>query len=556
MSDSNTSNNKKTKKTEEKQEKVMTKYDLKVQRRKEEKEKEKRDKRIGTILGVLVVAALVCVVASFPIRTYLTVNGTYVTVGGEKVSRVEFDYHYNLEKNNYISANSMMFYYMGIDLSSDISGYMYSEDMTFKDLFEEMAVDSIARNKALIKEAQAAGFTYDTTEEYGEYMDKLKQYASEDGITAKAYIQNLYGVYATESRVKPFVKDAMYANAYYNSLLDTMVPTQDEIQQYYEEHKANYDSVDYRVLMVDAELPTAPTELADPVETPAPTEGAAADQTPAPSTDPSDGGETAYQPSEAEIEAAMAEAKAEAEKLEKTVKTEGEQKVGIPQSEVLYMLRSWLFDDERKAGDTTVIENSSSHRYYVLAFEKRYREETLSADIRVIMTADGNGQAILDEWKGGAATEASFAELCDKYNDPEAPEGGLYEAMVSSGLPDEIRNWISDSGRASGDTVLLSPEGDEYAYVIYYVAPNRAEWMISIESTLQTQKAEEYTDALIDTMPVEDKKGNLNYLKVYAAREAAENAQNTEAPAEGSDENPSGSAAPAEGSGENPVSSN
>ena len=77
--------------TEQTEEKVMTKYDRKMQQRKEQKEKEKREKRRNTIIGVVVVAALVCLVASFPIRTYLAVNETYVTVGGEDISKVEFD---------------------------------------------------------------------------------------------------------------------------------------------------------------------------------------------------------------------------------------------------------------------------------------------------------------------------------------------------------------------------------------------------------------------------------------------------------------------------------
>ena len=64
--------NKGTKDTEEKQSKIVTKYDRKVERRKEQKAKEERDKKISRITGIVLAAALVCFVASFPIRTYLT----------------------------------------------------------------------------------------------------------------------------------------------------------------------------------------------------------------------------------------------------------------------------------------------------------------------------------------------------------------------------------------------------------------------------------------------------------------------------------------------------
>lgn len=525
--------------TGEKQGKIVTRYDLKVERRKQQKAKEEREKKIARITGIVLAVVLVCFVASFPIRTLMTVNGTYITVDGEKVTKVEFDYYYNIAMSNYLNGQGAWLYYAGIDLSGDLSKQMYSEDMSFKDFFDEMAVELISQNKALEREGRAAGFAYDTAEKYQDYMESLKENAKQEGVTAKVYIQGSYGPYATESRVKPFVEEMMYANAYYESVVKAMDISQDEIQQYYDENKNNYDLIDFRLASVSAELPKEPTELADPVESAAPADGTGTG---------TEGSQGEYEPSEAEIAAAMEKAKAEADSMEKTIKTEGEQTVGAFYSDVTYLLRDWLFSEDRKPGDTTVIEDSTAHRYYVLGFEKRYRNESLSADARVIMTNGGNGQEILDEWKSGEATEASFAELSDKYNDPAitSVEGGLYEGMLVSSLIDELKAWFSDSSRAKGDTAVISPEGDSYSYVVYYVAPNREEWILSIENTLRSSRATEYIDGLVDSVAVEDKKGNLNYLKVYAKRE--ENAK-----AEGEDSqdgnSPENTASP-EGSGE------
>ena len=79
---------KETQKAEQTPEKVVTKYDLKVRRRQELKEKEKREQRISKIVCIVMLAAVVCLVASFPIRNWLMVNGTYLQVDGEKISRV------------------------------------------------------------------------------------------------------------------------------------------------------------------------------------------------------------------------------------------------------------------------------------------------------------------------------------------------------------------------------------------------------------------------------------------------------------------------------------
>ena len=264
---------------------------------------------------------------------------------------------------------------------------------------------------------------------------------------------------------------------------------------------------------IDAELPTEPTELADPVE-----------ETQEDNADGEDGSgeEKAYEPSEAEIEAAMAEAKEKADKAVETVKEDGELRENVRKSSATYLLQDWLFDEARKAGDTTVIEDSGSHRYYVVEFENRYLDETLSVDMRMVRTDAETGQAMLEEWKAGAATEESFAELCDKYNDPAngAAEGGLVEAATSSSMPSDLSSWTQDESRAAGDTAVITPEGSENTYVLYYKGTNEAEWILSIRQTLINQKMSAYVAELTAEGKVDDPKGNLNYLKVQAAAES------------------------------------
>lgn len=143
-------------------EKVVTKYDLKVQRREAEKAQAKKDKLVGNIMGAVIVAALFCLVVSFPIRNYLAVNETYAKVNGEKISRVEFDYNYNIALNNYLNQYGSYMSMFGMDLSGDLSQQMYSEELTFQDFFTQLAIESISENKALLSEAKAAGFSYDT----------------------------------------------------------------------------------------------------------------------------------------------------------------------------------------------------------------------------------------------------------------------------------------------------------------------------------------------------------------------------------------------------------
>lgn len=500
-------NKPKASESQEKKEKVLTRYDLKMQRRKEQKEREEREKKITTIVGILIVAALACVVASFPIRSYLTVHGTYIMAADEKVSRVEFDYNYNLAMGSYLNQNYYLMSLMGIDLSGDLSRQMYSDTLTWQDFFEQRAVDNLLQGKALKRELEAAGFTYDVTEDYEEYLQMLRDGAAEEGMTLNAYVRELYGPYATESRIRKFVQEAILTGAYYDSVAESKTPSDEEIQAYYENDKDSFDSVDYRQILVEAELPTEPTALADPVEETE--EDADAEE------------ETEYVPSEAEISFAMAQAMAEAEEVEKTVLTKGELNENLTQSEISYLLRDWLFDSARVSGDTTIIEDSTYNRYYVVAFVDRYLDNSPSADVRVIMTENGDEQTIFEEWKAGEATEESFAVLADRYNDSLEIEGGLLEALIPTNMPEVMADWIFDGTRTSGDTTVIASEEEGVAYVIYYVGKNDPAWKLSIKSTLLSETMSAYMEEIVQGLEVKDPHGNLYYLQVQAMEEAA-----------------------------------
>lgn len=503
---------------EQTEQKVMTKYDRKVQKRKEDKEKEKKEERISTAVGIVFLVALVCLVASFPIRTYLATHETYVVINGEEVNKVEFDYVYNTSKNNYITQYGSYLSYFGLDTSKDLSTQMYSETLTWKDYFEQNAVESLKQNKALMAEAKAAGFTYDTTDEYNTFKETIKTSAAAAGVSDKEYVRSIYGSYATMGRIEEYVKNDMVMNAYYQKLQEDNAPSDDEIQSYYEENKATYDSVDYRLTTIEADLPTEPTELADPVEETAADTTGTTDGTAA--TDSTQ--DTAYQPSDAEIAKAMEDAKVLADDAEQTVAKDGEAHENEKKSSVNYLISDWLFDDARKAGDTTVITNDNSHCYYAVAFEKRYLDETPSADVRVIIpTEDKTGEEILEEWKNGAATEDSFAELCKKYTqDTSAVEnGGLFEQVTKTGMTEELSNWIFDSSRQAGDTVAITVS--DTTYVLYYIGQDQPEWKINIKNTLVSDTMSQHMQDITADVTVEDPKGKLNYLKVQAEESAA-----------------------------------
>lgn len=478
----------------ETQQKVLTKYDRKVQRRKEAEEQEKKQKRFDKLISIVIVAAIAIALLSIPVSKFIATKSTFVTIGGHDITRVEYDYYYNMAKSEYVNAYGTYYSYMGLDLTGDVSNLMYSDTMTWQDYFDSLTVDMIIQNKALADAAEAAGFTYDAGADYASFKDTVKETAASVGVTAGRYVRDAFGRYATVSNLKPYVEEGYLAEAYYASVADTKKPAESEIQSYYEEHKATYDTVKYLFKEVVADVPEAETVTN------------------------ADGTTSTVQPEEAVVTAAMEAAKAEADAALETIDTDGTETSSL-NSEITYeKYKDWLFDDTRVAGDTTVIEDTDKNRYYVIKFEERYLDDDMTASVRVIMSSSVTADTILAELEAAGNTEEAFIELAGKYSEDiySKNNGGLYEELSASYLEDEMSQWINAAERKAGDIFSYTDAEAGTNYVLYYVSEGRPSWVVSIESTLTNEIMAGYLNELKATYEVEDPKGNLPYLTADA----------------------------------------
>ena len=129
-------------------EKVMTKYDKKVQKRKEAELAAKKQKNKSRLINAAIIIVLIAIVAYFPIRKTVALTSTYMQVVDYKVTELEYDYYYNLSVSNYINQYSYMLSYMGLDTTKDFADQQYGEYMTWEDFFQEAAVENIRQAKA------------------------------------------------------------------------------------------------------------------------------------------------------------------------------------------------------------------------------------------------------------------------------------------------------------------------------------------------------------------------------------------------------------------------
>lgn len=530
----------------QKPEKKLTKYDLKMQRRREEALRQQRTARYSAIAGVVVVLIVVAVLATKIYGGYQDKHGTYVTVGEHEVQRAEYEYYYYSSINSLYSYYGNYLSYMGLDLSQPLDQQTYMDDMTWKDYFDQQAVEQLKQVYALTEEAEAAGFEYDAAADVDAAVESLETSAGDADMTVSEYVKASYGSLATLDNVKSFVEKSSIATAYYNSVEDATEVTSDEVNAYYDENKDNYDSVDYLICKIEADMPEEETEAAetDAVETEI-----------AESETLSEEEQAAKEAEEEAVKAAaMEEAKAKADEMLTQVTDESSfsplyadyatdntvefEKTNVKKSAVSpTAVAEWLFDNARQAGDKTVIEDSTNNAYYVVYFKERYLEHAKTVDVRHILiradaettddmtdeektTAEENAKSeakkkaedVYEEWKNGDATEDSFAALANTYSEDTGSNtnGGLYEAVTQGQMVTSFNDWIFDAARKPGDTDIVE---SEYGYhIMYFVGDNAEQWYVNIENTLRSNKMQEYITNLTADIEVVDKRGDIDYL--------------------------------------------
>lgn len=501
---------KKTENNMQPEEKVVTRYDRKMQKRAEEKKAAQREKLITNTVAIVFAILIVALAASFPIRSYLAINEVVCNIGGEEIKRVDFDYSYYVTVNNYVNSYGAYLSYFGLDTTKDLDSQIYSGTLTWKDYFEEMTVENLRRNKALKADAKANGFTYDTSAGFARFEEQVRESAKADKTSVSDYMKNTYGPYASLSRVKDCVEEALYVTAYSTKLNKDMTPDEEAVMEVYNEDPDAYDYVDYIMVQTAAELPTEPTGLADP--------GATVEE----------GQE--YVPSEAEVKKAMTDAKKIAEAAKSNLESEG-----IPMGSMGYYsvdgaIRDWLFDESRKSGDITVIEDEDNNQYFTVRFEKRYLDEEATADVRVLIgESEEEAKKMYDTWKTGSADEDSFIGLCEgEYYDNAAGEGGLVEGISAmDDIYPELIDWLFAQERKVGDCDVVATE-EGIGLVVFYSGIGKPQWYNEIKSDQASQALNDYTDALKEKVEVVDAGNKLKYIAKREAEKAAEEEESTE----------------------------
>lgn len=471
----------KEKQTEEQSDKVVTRYDRRMEKRKKEEEKERRSWKRFKIVSIVILAA-VAVSIVFSIGTsfynrYTVLNQTYFQVGDHDITRLEYNYYFNNVYSNYLSMYGSYVSMMGLDTTVDLDEQTYpgNENMTWKDYFDQSAVEQIQQIKAMADEARENGFEYDSSEDMASYETEIAAQAESASVSESEYYTLMYGDYATPSRIETFVEENLLASAYYNHLVEENQPADDEITAYYEENKNSYDTVTYRSFYFEV--------------------------------DTSAGEETGSE----ESTAAETTTAAEETTVEETTLDTAEETA-----------------EETAAEETTAAEAET---------ETASEEETGMTDEEIAAAMD-ELKVQADEMAARLEAGEDFEDLCVEYASEDQKEnyggeedGSLTEEGSYFGAPSVAADWLFDESRQEGDITVLESESLNRYYVVQFISRQNDEETTneSIGNLLASQVVSEYVTEIAQEYTVTDVAGDLHYLTVpEESTEAAETETATE----------------------------
>ena len=459
-----------------------------------------RSKLNGLLIALAVI--LVAGVIVFFEAGFVRRLTTAMKVGDERVSSAEFDYYYSDQVistyNTYYQYTNGQ--YLPFLTTQSLKKQPYTEDQTWAEFFEDEAKAKIQNVKALVSAAKAEGITLSEKgqAEVEAQMTTVAAYAKQANVSVNQYLRQAYGRGVNEKLMRQIASDVALASEYSDVIRGRLEYTDDELEAYYQSDvKETYTYVDLRYLDF--------TQADDKTLEDAKAEADAF----------LNGVTTADQYAEkalAELKA-RDEAKADSETAENSTE-ESTEKAEITDTTARTLvswtslknrdenLAAWAFADERKAGDTAVIEMTDGTGCYAVYLDKTaYRQDYKTANVRNIYisvedtedteameAAKTKAEGILDEWKAGAATEESFAALADQYSELSA-EGGLQEEVTKG--TDAVSDWIFDSARKAGDTAVI--EEDNGYYVVYYISEGREYWKVQVGAA---KRSADYTAAI------------------------------------------------------------
>jgi len=289
------------------------------------------------------------------------------TIGEHQLTNSQLQVYYWMEIQNFLNTYGAYAAYFGMDYTQPLDTQLEEEGMTWQQYFLSVALDNWQQVQAMSLMAGESGMEMDADSvAYLEGLDVyLEETAANNGVSVEELMVGNFGPGADKEDYRYFQELYLSGVPYYQKALETMVPTQEDLETYFDAHAEEYA----------ASGVTKDSKLVDVRHILVQVEGGTTDETGA-VTYSDEEWKTCETEAQAILDAWLAGEKTEdsfaALAAEKT-EDPGSQATGglyqqVYEGQMVPEFNDWCFDENRKYGDYDLVR--TSYGYHVMFFVK------------------------------------------------------------------------------------------------------------------------------------------------------------------------------------------
>lgn len=445
-----------------------------------------------------------------PGNVAVTVNKTDVSIG-------MYNYYYTCVAQRYISY-AQYGYYQDLDPYTDFASQETTDEdgnkITWADMFTQDTMNQLKYITSYYEAAVDAGLTLtdEQKETISSQLDSLKESASEADMSVDEYIKETYGDYCGLATLNKMLEQCLLAESYYQqaSLMDAV--KDEDVQEYYKNHKEDFTSAPFAYLQVifdgdeitQADAEKKAKKYAKQIKTVNDMKKAlpkACDDI------------IAQYVGMGYFDNAKEAATALGQQIETTIKKSDES--------FSKEANEWLFSDKTKKGDCATFTDAENNVVYIVlktGNASADKNEVYSVRHILVMPKDDEGNALEDPTKATKAqfakakkdteailaefnktdkSEKAFAELADsKSEDTESTSNGssgIYGGLIGGARIGEMvknfESWSTDKSRKYGDVDIVE---SQYGYHIIFFIEDTEQYLYDCKQAVMAEKEENF----------------------------------------------------------------
>ncbi len=461
-----------------------------------------------TVIIVAIVCAIaltVTVVFALIARSgYFRRNNIVMEIGENQISQIEFEYYYGAQYQYWASAFGLAS--SGVNIKT-AKCYM-DNTKTWHEYFVDQAKEAIVSDYLLAAEATKNNFEMkEASKKTLETLpDDIETAAEANSMSVNAYLSALYCRNLTMEDFVAFTTRSQLATDYAESVMDGYTYEDSEIEKYFTDHRKDFELAEYYYYTIKATEDKTVDAIVDEFK--------------------AISGEDSITKFKDKIKELNPDKVEEGKEFSYSsyLKTDA---TYTENNELL----EWVFKEETKANDVTVIEvksgegDSATTTYTAVVLVNRGKDDSKVASMHHILfqaatKLDANGnelkdsegkvqkdmdaakaeaEKILAEFNKGDKSKESFVSFVEANTDDTASKytEGLYENFAEGDMTDGINDWIfpekEEDQPKVGDVANLATD---YGYHLVYFLGYADAWKVDIENTMKNEAYEKYMEDL------------------------------------------------------------